>query len=349
MLIYIIPIITAVIGSFLNNKLGRVLAYATFLYLFILTACRNPTIGTDSVHYIDIYESTTLYEGFKSEYLFYLLLIILNSFQLPSDYLLFVFAVITYIPYYIIVFKKSNNPSFSILLFVICQSWYFLQTFNILRQSVAIPLLLLSYIYLDEGNKVKSYITFIVSVGFHTSSLVFAPILLLVQKYKFDYKAIYATLIISFLWALSFSNINILGEILSQVGKLTGLSLFEKYSTYELSAQRNLFGVITMIFPQTIFCLMTYRICQNNLLMRIFVLGCIIMNFFAIMPFSYRMCMGISVIEIILVPYVFVHYRKLRLKCILVIGLIFIYFLLSAKSIEAGDFLPYEINYLLLV
>lgn len=123
-------------------------------FLFFLSAFKSTSVGRDTNAYYLAY-TTISSQNWKNlsynnfEKLFVLFCKISSSCGLSFRWFLFIVYLIIYIPFSLVVYKRSPNPAFSFLLFV-CWSVLCFDLSGI-RQGIAISVLLFSYEALFSG------------------------------------------------------------------------------------------------------------------------------------------------------------------------------------------------------
>ena len=106
-------------------------------------------------------------------------------FFTQEPYLLFVVtSLIILAIIFEVIYKKSSNKLLSIIIFFLCG--YFFGTLNLIRQYIAMALVLLGYQFLMDKNQKKAYIGFVIcailAFFMHSSSIVCFIMLFLTQK-----------------------------------------------------------------------------------------------------------------------------------------------------------------------
>lgn len=154
-----------------RNSFNRKFAYfVAFLLPTLLAACRGNT-GTDSNMYQNTYydiENVQRWQDFELGY--QMLVKLLNYFNLPYQFLFGIMGFLTC--FFIILFIKNekNNINVSVAVFIYFIDLY-LGSFNIMRQGLAITMVLYAFsLFLD-----KKYIRFLIVILsaclFHSSAM----------------------------------------------------------------------------------------------------------------------------------------------------------------------------------
>lgn len=149
-----------------------VLAFVTFLFLWFLTAFRSISIGNDTLNYVKMFELlfpngvTKLY-GIEIGY--QLLNILILKFTRSGHVFLIVMATIMYAGVGLYIYKFSKNPVVSLCLFFSC---FFSVFLCILRQGMAMIIVLFGYQLLKRGKKILAALLFLLAASFHLTALV---------------------------------------------------------------------------------------------------------------------------------------------------------------------------------
>ncbi len=161
-----------------NKTVEQILLFLMFIMLFIVSAIRKH-VGTDYGVYLYFYRmiDTREYdpEGMEIGY-FYLNKIIKHLFG--GEYAIFIVTSLIIIGLvYLIVKKFSVDPLLSTILFM-CIGFY-MESFNIIRQSIAIAFILYSYKYSET--KFKWIIPILIASLFHITAILVIPFYLIAK------------------------------------------------------------------------------------------------------------------------------------------------------------------------
>ena len=179
-----------------DNKIIKIGAYVLAgLSFFVVSAIRYD-VGTDyfytyAPHYIKVGQGIDI-PNLELGYM----LIVRICLLITKDYAI-IFAVtsaiIVGLTFYTI-YKESPYPFLSVLIYFL--AGYFFYSLNMMRQFLAVSVLLFSYKYLVDKRYIEFFLGGIVAFLLHSSSLIFVIALLLCDKEVFDLKR---TIIISIL------------------------------------------------------------------------------------------------------------------------------------------------------
>lgn len=154
--------------------------FMSFFLLFIISAFRAETVGTDTSNYLRGFELiknsnfTSLFDSVSWEK-GYVLLNKMVSFLIPQEQgIIVVSSFIILLGLFISIKKNSTNIISSILLYI--NLYYYFISFNMIRQSIALSLIVVSYTYIKERNFKMFFFLVLLSSTFHLIALVFIPI-----------------------------------------------------------------------------------------------------------------------------------------------------------------------------
>lgn len=174
-------------GKRLNRKIWTLVL---IIPLFIIAAFRSPNIGNDTLNYYRSYLIVSQEKffsrtrsRFEPGYVFFMKIIDLLGF----DYLGFQIITSAIIMFSVgrFISKYSNNIAFSFYIFVTTRMFF--GTMNIVRQYLAIAILLFSVEYIKKRNFIKFSILVLIAYCFHSTAIVFL-IMYPIANIKFDAK-----------------------------------------------------------------------------------------------------------------------------------------------------------------
>lgn len=314
------------------------------IILLLLCAFRGEYVGADTSTYLSIYDTELYLEDYKNEYVFYFIIKFLRELGFSSIICQVVMACITFIPLIFLFIKKSMMPSLSILLFLIAINGYYLETYNIVRQSAATVFLLWAYISALENNWKNVTAYFIIALGFHTSSLIYILFFIIALYCRFTYKVVIISILGSLFFAFILSNISFLTNIINSLQNIDilGFGNYSHFADYKLDMARNLNGLITLLLPHSFLCLYAYKKYKENILFRIYFCGCVFLNIVSIMPTSYRMAYGLTALELILFPMVFKDNMKFRYIAFILLGILTFLYISKIDNGYTTSIMPYN-------
>lgn len=219
----------------ISNTIAKRKFYAPFyfmgvFFLFVFMAFRDVSIGTDLKTYLPLFEklkSSSLIDfiGINSEFIGYekgyLLLNYIISFFGDSRLLLVIISGIYIYSVSHLISKFSPLPFLSLLLFVLAN--FYFSGMNLLRQYLAIAVLLFSLRYVINRSFIRFIIIVLIASSIHRTALVFTLIYFL---YPIQLTRRYVVFVVS----ISLLSYFVLGQFLfSYLLSLMELSKFEKY------------------------------------------------------------------------------------------------------------------------
>lgn len=239
-----IVLLLAIIGLYFwignsgdQKKRGRYVILCTLLLIFI-SGFRNQSVGNDTHAYImsmerSVYSSwREIFSGFIYQYLFpsyetgkdpgfAVFEKIFSSFTTDSTIYLVVVAVITLAPIALFIYNNTRKTKDILFVYVFFVVMFFQYLPNsAIRQSIAIGLTYLAYLYLQKNKKIPFVIIIIIASTFHKTALI--GLLLGLPVIKNPKLYLYAGVLVFFIIAL-------LGNTIS--GFLTGFSdIYDHYA-----------------------------------------------------------------------------------------------------------------------
>lgn len=181
-----------------NSQKIRIIAAITML---ILIAGLRKGIGTDYSGYAIHYNALSIgaESGSNFEIGYNVLNYILSFIGFSDQWLFFLLSAFLVLSIAWISYKNSVNIDMSIYLFVAL--YFYFASFNIIRQFIAIPIILLAFEYLCQKDFVKYFACVILASLFHYSALIMLPVYFLVS-HQFSRKVHIVIVIICFFLAL---------------------------------------------------------------------------------------------------------------------------------------------------
>lgn len=348
MIFYLYLAVILLLLSFTKYARNKVVYTLVCVALFFIAAYREIGVGTDSVMYYYLYYlfvnnesyvlSTTGYRLLEFSWLF-----LLKLFRTELDYrsLLVFLELLIAIPLFYAIYRKSKWPLFSIYLYVAL--YFFGMSMNLMRQSIAMSLLVFSIPLLMDGKNKYYWLMMFLSMSLHASSLVAFGVVWLVQKLElnFDKKLKYALLIIgSFIVGMFFTYM--FQKILAPVVSLLDFGNYSIYVNQDIVEKRNLFSNLGLNL-MALFLL--YKNPQNNsLFFKIYIIGLISSNFIGgLGAFAGRITLYFTIMQIFVFPDFICSFpsmvkRRLYTAIIVIYSFSIYYYSLDANS---GEIIPY--------
>lgn len=200
-MIYVSIFILLALFSLTKGKTNDRYYKVMFIWILFITCCRSSQIGIDTAG------------GYYSYYKYILgggdlgfvepSWIVLNklSIELGLGYsgIIAMSGLLTLIPVAFVINKTCDNKCFAMLIYY--GSYYVLNSFNIMRQCIAISFILLAIYYYINNRFVYSGIWFIIAFLFHKSAIV-ALVIIVFLKLEFKFSRIVVILLSTYLIGL---------------------------------------------------------------------------------------------------------------------------------------------------
>lgn len=210
-----------------NKLIHFAICYFPIFILLVLTLGLQENVGTDYFSYLDLVQDSFRAESIKNsgETLFYFLLIISKAFKNPQ--LIFVFSAVIQMFFLMLIIlnlKKKGYELYKIMFFYFTLSLLFFNTFNGIRQYIAVYIVIYALIKLGDDNKKFFFLLIILASFFHKSAIIFLIFLILRPILN---KNIRLKVMIPIAIIVSIISIIDLSSLLDRI-----LLYFHRYSTY---------------------------------------------------------------------------------------------------------------------
>jgi|SRR5690625_343143 len=295
----------------IRTRLSKLLfIIVTTLQLIIINGLRHMSVGVDTVRYFKRFMEIVNgeVELFTKESGYNIAQIIINIFSDNFNVWLTIAASFIFVPLAIFIYKNSSRVFVSYILYLGLD--FYLFTFNGLRQSIAIIIVLLSYNYIINKKFLKFLLIILVATSFHTSAIIFVPMYFLAHiKWSKIYMFMLGFIVILF-YIFRF-----------QIGKLLTILYYDDATwaldRYEISG--GIGGTAIMIFIIILLGIAIYNPNkyfdkENIVLSNIMIISFIIQM---LSSFSYlftRLNMFYLVFIILYIPYLFEKIGKGTIK-----------------------------------
>ncbi len=273
-MIYILTLIVIIILSYKYDIKGekkyKERWYNILLIWFIAISGFAYNVGSDIPFYMESYTDFTPYKLNKQDNIFTnyryqpgWIILNIGCNLITSDFVILKMIIASFLNCVIFRFIKKHCKAIFLGVFFYAIFMYFDLNFNTLRQSMAIGFFLIGYEYLCQGKVIK-YILFIgIGFLFHSSAIVFLPILCLpyVKLNKLLIIIILSCTVICLYLALTFDFITHLNYFLTIFGGDISTE-FNMYSNAYLvgseSEISNIVGVIHWLIDISMLCFIAY-------------------------------------------------------------------------------------------
>lgn len=205
MLIYLLSvffiIFIGLIFNYKNRKQKKIYLIISFFILITIACIRDNNVGVDTEQYVRNYKVISSLDfselsSLRYELGFSYLCKILSNFSENPQILIIVTSIFINISVLRFIYKNSDNVLLSTILYVI-MNFYF-SYMNIMRQAIAVSIILWAYEYLKKRRYIPFIILVILATMFHFSAIL-AIIFIVLKELKFNKKFIYIMLILSLL------------------------------------------------------------------------------------------------------------------------------------------------------
>lgn len=250
MLIYILLFAMILLLNKIFKKDKKRFCFYTGVLLWLLVALRNVKLGlndTENIYYPIFLNmqfisfADILNIANYSGKLFYILTKILGTFIINYNLYLAVIGVPFIASIMYLIYKYSKYPLVSVFLFI---ALYYLYSFFLLRQVIAIGIVVFSYKYILEKKPIRFVLLVMLAVLFHKSAWLFIFAYPVCRYIKFGKKN-YIFILIAFVVAnlLPSFILNIIN-----VFDISGtLSVYIKYGVYDTSGKISMFGLFITV------------------------------------------------------------------------------------------------------
>ncbi len=203
------------LGFFLRNRINKKRIKKFFLILcffqmFLIQGLRSIDVGTDTSFYVNVYNNFL-----NSEYYSYLfthyeigfqkLYMVLRFLNADSQVLLLVVSAITMLGFGIFIYKNSTDVVLSTFIF---SCMFYPNSFNIMRQYLAIAIVINSLTLIFNRKYITASIIIAIGTLFHSMAIVFfIPLILyLFKNWKLSMKILLFSSVVFFLFGNSIIN-----------------------------------------------------------------------------------------------------------------------------------------------
>lgn len=159
-----------------NNHANPILFGILIAQETLFVGLRDLRVGVDTIRYAEVFQNLEQYNR-HWEPGFELLMRIIHVFTSNPHVFVFIIAVLSIVPIGFVLYRLSQYPYFSWLVYI--GMYYFTFTFSGLRQCTAMAMLFLAFYFLVRDKALVSLLLILLAVSFHTSALVFLPVLFL--------------------------------------------------------------------------------------------------------------------------------------------------------------------------
>lgn len=328
MIVYILLLLFLLASLlFVNNKH---FAFVVFLVLFLLFVLRDISVGTDTVNYLDIYngekDTFSLVKGNEYGYSFinFLVFTYFGDFR----FVLCIVSLLILFPLYVSLKKESRFIVLSICFYV--SLFYYANSLNIMRQSIAMSFSLLAYTYIDSRKWRHYSIYLFIASLFHTTALFLFPLYFVnkIKVYRF-------TFILILLLTFYIGSSNAIAPILFW---LNAFDLYSVYTDVNLSMQS--YSLTRFLLNLLLISILLFADVKDKYI-KIFYISVVLLNIFSAVPYIARFAQYLSIVQIILFANIKLINNRYNILFILVLLLYSIVVYLFMLKNNIGEVVPY--------
>ena len=281
-MIYYLVFITSALFIFLATLVQRKNRILTFFLIFlaiiilaILASLRDYSVGTDTINYNNFYYfaevSSNIYTYYHSmhnlfgiEYGFSILTYIISLSHLSVHYFYFICECIIGINIVFVLFSLSQKIDVTLGWLTYCFIFYTL-SFNVLRQSMALSIVLIAIMEVYKKHNVKAIILILLSYMFHSASLIvfmifaFGFLLMKLRRKGQIFTLIIVFLLISIILSTTFKNFGSLGIFGDKYSQYFG----QQYAGQQTI--QSIWSTLAIRIPMILLALYSLIINRNNL------------------------------------------------------------------------------------
>lgn len=201
--LFSIPTIHIVLKSIPCNDIlkRKILCWSSGIILFLISALRSTDVGTDLENYLPFFTTisslplTDIFNiGWEPGYLIFNKIISVISSD--SRFFLICTSLFIVVGYVTFIYKNSSYPWLSLFLFIALGTYT--DSFNIIRQSMAIVIILHSLKFIEKDNLIKYFLYVILATLFHKTAIV-CLIIPIIYHFKATIPNFFILLIISYI------------------------------------------------------------------------------------------------------------------------------------------------------
>lgn len=331
-LIFIALIVLLLCLDYISKREGYgLLTVLSVLAVILFSGLRYET-GYDYLNYQYFFSDATTRQLFIDgiEPGFILVTALPKLLGLDPAWLFFVFSTAIIFFLFRGIRLYTVNVRIALLVFLLIPG-LFLNSFSILRQSMAMVLLLNAYFYLQDKKPLKFWLFVLLAASFHYSALLVVPFYWLSTKLSNQARWV---VLIGIPVSLILAQMNVLGLV---VGVILGNSKFAAYMEYQ-DAGTSLVKLIVLnvsIIPYLIFYDRMDK--MNRSLLVLLVFGLMLTNIFANVGAITRIAYYFKIFEIVLLGNLLIYF-KAGLNRVLMCLLIFCYFFIMFYTSLSFDY-----------
>ena len=340
-MIYVFIFFFLFLASFSDKKYHKVLYIALIAFLIFFGGFRADTIGVDTAGGYKTYWNLYLNGNPLSfvEPAWFFLMSLCVRFNLGYSGLIFISELLCILPTSYVIYKqKNNNIIFSLAIYY--GMFFFLHSFNLIRQSIAMSFCLLFAYFFYEKKYYKAIFSFVLAFLMHKSALIFI-IAIFFNKFVLTRTRIIFLCFITFCAGLLLSK----RFFIILAGPYAGYLENSSFGFRNMSMSLILLDILMNVFLIS-YILLGKRKNLSSFYLKTLVLGMLCMNMTMTLELGTRLILYFTQAQIIFYPEYFKIKRndKNILFCVLVL-----YFFVNFIKILIGQWdslTPYRLFFL---
>lgn len=315
----------------------------------LLVGLRGETVGIDTCEYVNYYQydvSDMDYFNTSYEVLYRLLANFLRRITTNYHFFFFISSLIQFFFLKKAIDKFSVNPLFSVFIFFSYWPFFFFESLNIMRQSIAMPIVLCSIGYWNNNEKLKSVLLVIIASLFHVSSLI-VLVFFLIKNVSINKGVTYFLLTIAFIYGIigGLSINNSFGNFLSFADVL---SVSDKFNRYAETGNSNVvsycFNTLPFLFLSFISLSGERRInaFYENILYLTTICICVFIVSFSVIN---RLMLGPASVILFLVPLIYKRGTQKQKLLIKVFSFFMLCYIIAYIFFMDRNIVPYVLSF----
>lgn len=294
MLVYIVLLIVLCLYSAKPRSAAGL--FVSFILLFVVEAFRDYSVGTDTLNYISKYNADIINSvsgTVKGLEFGWTALVRVNAaiFDIPDRPLLIETTLLFLVPIYVVAAKYNRRRAGLIILYAFLLYFYF-NSFNTIRQSIAMAWCLWAYCEFVKGERWKAAIILFVAVSIHTTALLMIS-LPFISRMRI--KLIWALAVLGVTFVIG--SFNLISPLVSLIA---GNEIYALYADAFLQGGTSFSPTRLALNALVIYLLVKTK--GNNPMWIFMLVGVALLNLFASLPYVARIAQYFLFFQILLFP-----------------------------------------------
>lgn len=327
--LYIFIFFALLILSF--QKYNKYVYGGTLLILFLMAGLRDDIIGNDTHSYKDIYRWISDGILYSIEPSWYFLNQLVALFNGHFTVILFVASLLTLMPICIIGFRSGYNPQ--MILFFYYALYAYLNSFNLMRQLLAVSLVLLAYSYIQ--NKKKYFLWTLLAVSFHFSAII-SLLALPIEKKYLNKQYILKALFLSF----------ILGCLLNDTVFSVVTGPYARYLDGNFGYRENFISSLLMAIFMNLLFLFSFSTIKDSfkqtIWTKVFFVGILVMNATLQLKLGTRLILYLTMSQVVFYT-IYIYNNKFKNKRTAVLIVLLYVLIIFLKILILGNQSEYSV------